>query len=282
MTTAAYVSVHGGHSGQFCKHAENSLEEIVLRYIELGFAWVAITEHCPPPTLELMYPDEREAGMTPASRLSQFADYMAECRRLQEKYRASIEIFAAMEIETYSGYESYVPSLVQKFHPDFFVGSVHYVDDMGFDYSREQYLETAKKSGGLDALYCRYFDIQNEMLKKLQPAVVGHFDLIRIFDEDYQNRLTIPEIWRRIIRNLETISSLDLIMDFNLRALGKGASEPYISKPILEQAMHMGISVIPGDDSHGVSTAGAHIKKGIKILQATGFSTAWRKPTLLQ
>ncbi|MCZ6839248.1 MAG: hypothetical protein O7G13_08210 [Alphaproteobacteria bacterium] len=32
-----YVSVHGGHSATFCSHAEDTLEKVVERYIELNF-----------------------------------------------------------------------------------------------------------------------------------------------------------------------------------------------------------------------------------------------------
>jgi hypothetical protein len=41
------VSVHGGHSGEFCGHAADTLEQIVERYIELGFEWICLTEHMP-------------------------------------------------------------------------------------------------------------------------------------------------------------------------------------------------------------------------------------------
>ena len=53
MTTISPVSVHGGHSGQFCHHATDSLEEIIELYIAQGFPWVGITEHAPGISLEL-------------------------------------------------------------------------------------------------------------------------------------------------------------------------------------------------------------------------------------
>jgi histidinol-phosphatase (PHP family) len=223
MKTTSFVSVHGGHSGQFCHHATDSLEEIIQSYIARQFPWVGITEHSPAISDELLYPDQRAAGLTPEFLFNRFAGYMKECRRLQEKYRSKIRIFAAMEIETYSGYEEFIPSLINRFQPDYIVGSVHFVSDMGFDYSREQYDQTVEAVGGIDQLYCRYFDLQYEMIKLLQPAVVGHFDLIRIFDPGYKERLLRPEIMERIKRNLQLICELDLIMDFNLRSLLKGA-----------------------------------------------------------
>lgn len=281
MKKTTFVSVHGGHSGQFCQHATDSLEEIIQLYINKQFPWVGITEHSPAISDALLYPDQRAAGLTPDFLFDRFADYMRECRRLQEKYRSKIRVFAAMEIETYSGYEAFIPSLISRFQPDYIVGSVHFVNDMGFDYSQEQYDKTVAAAGGIDQLYCSYFDAQYQMIKLLQPAVVGHFDLIRIFDPGYKQRLLQPEIMARIKRNLQLIRRLDLIMDFNLRSLLKGADEPYISRVILEMALAMGIAVVPGDDSHGLASVGANMDKAIAIIRDLGCDTAWREPQLL-
>jgi histidinol-phosphatase (PHP family) len=278
MGKPEFVSVHGGHSGQFCLHATDSLEEIILSYIDHGFAWTGITEHVPGMYDNLLYPDQKKAGLTPAILFKQFADYILECRRLKEKYASKIRIYMAMEIETYSGYKEFILSLVEQFRPEYIVGSVHFVDDLGFDYSWEQYDATARTVGGLDALYCRYFDQQYEMIELLNPAVVGHFDLIRLFDPDYQQRFLQPDIARRIRRNLELIRQRDLIMDFNIRPLLKGVQEPYISESILRQALELGISVVPGDDSHGLDSIGINMEKGIAILEKLGFDTDWKTP----
>lgn len=282
MKTTSFVSVHGGHSGQFCHHATDSLEEIVQLYIAKQFPWVGITEHTPAISDELLYPDQRDAGLTPEFLLNRFADYMEECRRLQQKYSSEIKIFAAMEIETYSGYQEFIPHLINRFQPDYIVGSVHFVADMGFDYSKEQYDKTVEAVGGMVPLYCQYFDQQFEMIQLLKPSVVGHFDLIRIFDPGYKQRILHPEIMERIKRNLQLIGELDLIMDFNFRSLLKGADEPYISRVILEMAVELGISIVPGDDSHGLSSIGVNMEKWVEVLKELGCNTNWKQPTLIR
>lgn len=281
MESIERVSVHGGHSGQFCNHATDALEDIVNLYIEKGFSWVGITEHTPALSEELLYTDQRQAGLTPEFLLERFGSYMAECRRLQGKYRDQIELFAAMEIETYSGYEEFVPLLLARFKPDYIVGSVHFVNDINFDYSKSMYDRAAESAGGLDDLYLRYFDLQYDMIKRLKPSVVGHFDLIRIFDPDYRARLAKSKMIEVMRRNLSLVKELDLILDFNLRALHKGASEPYITDSILEMVKELEIVIAPGDDSHGLSTVGNYFDQGISILQQHGISTAWERPRIL-
>lgn len=281
MNTARYVSVHGGHSGQFCNHASDSLEEIIRLYIARGFEWVGITEHTPPPHEQFLYPDEVEASLTPQELDFRFGQYMTECRRLQKKYDGDIDIYVAMEIETYSGYEPHIRGLISRYKPDYIVGSVHFVNDIGFDYSPEQYITAMEACGSIEALYCRYFDQQYDMISTLKPAVVGHFDLIRIFDSNYRAQLLTASVMQRIERNLQCIQELDLILDFNLRSLLKGADEPYVSRVILEKARDMGIAVVPGDDSHGQNSVGAMMDVGISILVDLGFTTQWQRPKLI-
>jgi len=277
-----FVSVHGGHSGQFCDHATDTLEDIIKSYIGLDYSWVGITEHTPAITAQLLDPGQVKLGLTPPTLLETFASYMDECRRLQAKYKSEIQIFAAMEIETYSGYEKFVPFLLERFKPDYIVGSVHFVDDISIDYSKKTYAQAVQQLGNIENLYCRYFDQQYEMIKLFHPAVVGHFDLIRIFDKDYKVRLQHPEIWQRIQRNLKLVKELDLILDLNLRSLVKGADEPYISRSILELAREMNITVVPGDDSHGVASVGGYMEQGLSLLTELGFSTEWQQPTLIK
>ena len=272
------VSVHGGHSGEFCGHAEDTLEEIVRAYIAHGYTWVGITEHMPPERDALSYPDELAAGLNAVDQQARFAGYMSTCRRLRDKYASQIRILVAFETEAYSGYEKWVPAVREECKPDYIVGSVHQINDELFDGSPEWYRAAADTVGGVDALYCAYFDRQYEMISKLRPEVIGHFDLVRIFDPDYRARLVKPFVWDRVMRNLEAIRDLGSILDFNLAALKKGQPEPYVCRPVLEQALKMGIAVVPGDDSHGVGNVDRHWDEGICFLREAGCDLNWKCP----
>jgi histidinol-phosphatase (PHP family) len=272
------VSVHGGHSGQFCSHATDTLEAIVQRYIAKGFAWVGLTEHMPPTDEDFLYAEEREAGLDPGRMRERFDRYIAEARRLQSVYRDKIEILVGFETEAYSGGIQSIHRLINDVQPDYIVGSVHHVADIPFDMSHEAYGRAMETVGGFEDLYCSYFDLQYELIREVCPSVVGHFDLVRIFDSNYEAHLALPAVQTRIARNLQYIHQHNLILDYNVAALRKGASEPYLSKPILKQAVRMGIAVVPSDDSHSVDTVGAGIVEGIAILDQLGADTDWPKP----
>lgn len=280
LPTIQKVSVHGGHSGQFCHHARDSLEDVVLAYIKAGFSWVGITEHMPPLDDSRRYPDEAASLLSATELQTRFRGYFAECRRLQQKYAGQIRLFTAFETENYPGSTSFVQQLIRETRPDYIVGSVHHVGDIGIDYDANHYRQAVQAAGSVEQLYCDYFDDQFAMLEALQPAVVGHFDLIRIFDADYLQTLQQASVQQRLTRNLQLIADLGLIMDFNLRGFDKSL-EQYPSLPVLQQALRLGCIVVPGDDSHGVGSVGRHWDKGVAILRELGHDCRWREPARL-
>ncbi|MCP3872333.1 MAG: histidinol-phosphatase HisJ [Desulfobacteraceae bacterium] len=281
MKAPTLISLHGGHSGQYCTHAKDLLEDIIQRYVTLGFTSVGITEHIPPVNDQFLFPDEKKLNLTTADILKRFEDYFINLNSLKKKYASKIKIFIGMETETYKGSVNHIQKLISKFKPDYIVGSVHHIENICFDYSIEDYERVVSLCGSYETMYEKYFDLQYDMIKVLKPFVVGHFDLIRIYDNTYKKRLLFPKIAQKIERNLNLIKSLDLIMDFNLRPLARGEKEPYITDWILNRAKKMRIRVVPGDDSHGISEVGGHVEKAIEILTRAGFDTKWPTPRLL-
>ena len=281
LTETKKVSVHGGHSGQFCQHAQDDLESIIKAYIDQGFAWVGITEHIPPLSDDMRYPDEAEAGLSADFLQQRFIQYFQLGRELQKKYADRVELLLAFEIETYSGTKDYVNSLISQFQPDYLVGSLHHVNGIGIDYSRDYYQQALEEAGSMKQLYCDYFDSQLLMMEQFCPAVVAHFDLIRAFDPDYLSTLSAPEIIEKIERNLDFIADNKLIMDFNLRGFDKGL-EQYPSLSILKRAMAKDIAIVPGDDSHGVNSVGRNYDQGVTVLANLGSSLQWQKPALIK
>ena len=250
------TSLHGGHSGQYCDHARDTLEDIVAAYHARGFECVGLSEHMPPFDDAGLYPDEIALGRSAGWMEARFALYVAEARRLARRFAERMRILVGMESEWYPGCAPWVATLRRHHRLDYIVGSVHHVCGACFDYSGELYEQARSQCGGLVGLYAAYFDAQCEMLDAVRPEVVGHFDLIRLHDPDYLRTHSVPEIWARVMRNLERIRDAGAVLDINARALLKGQTEPYVCAPILDAAARLGIRVAYGDDAHGVADVG--------------------------
>lgn len=266
------ISLHGGHSGQYCDHARDTLAEIVAAYHRAGFECVGLTEHMPPPGDAWLYPDEAELGRSAAWMQARFAIYVAEARTLQHAYKDHMHIFVGMESEWYPGCGKWVAGLRETHGLDYVVGSVHHVGGECVDFSKQDYERIVARFGGLVQMYAAYFDAQLEMMQAIKPEVVGHFDLVRLHDSDYLKTLTQTEVWDRVLRNLEWMAKAGSVLDINARALLKGQPEPYVCAPILNAAARFGVGVVYGDDAHGVADVGCGFARVEKLLAGRGMS----------
>ena len=276
--TIEKVSVHGGHSGHYCGHAQDKLEDIIQEYIAQGFSWVCLTEHMPCQTDAHMPPEERDEGISVAEFNKRIDIYFKEARALKTKYADQIELLVGFETEAYTGYQEEVSALIDRHQPDMIVGSVHHLHDILFDAAPEDYAQAVEKSGSIEQFYCDYFDKQLELIEYFKPPVVGHFDLVRLHDPDYRSRFEVTAIRDRALRNLTRIKELGLILDLNMRSLKKSADEPYITESLMAFAIEQEIDMAPGDDSHGVADVGLNYDVGLQIYSERGGRTDWRKP----
>ncbi|KAH0559543.1 hypothetical protein GP486_003946 [Trichoglossum hirsutum] len=276
---------HHSHSGQFCGHARNTLEEMVRTAISRKFRVFALTEHMPRNRYCDLYPEESlmgcvddqiEANQTPADLYKNFAAYHKEATRLKQAYESEITILIGFECDYIRpSSTAAIEDLLSHYRCDLFVGSVHHVHAIPVDYDRPLYEKARKAAGGTDELLFQdYFDIQFDMLRALKPPVVGHFDLIRLKSDDPNcNFQQWKGVWERILRNLAFIQSYGGLMELNSASLRKGLSQPYpnaeISKAFLEKGGRFTLS----DDSHSVDEVMLNYDRVLRFVKDVGIST---------
>ena len=266
-----FVSLHGGHSGAYCDHAEDALEALVRRAIKLGMPVYGLTEHAPRVAPEHIYEEERSMGWDPAHLLRLFADYAAEARRLQAAYAGQIEILAGFEAEVVPDgrYASVMRDLREQHQLDYIVGSVHWVDGIIIDYTRAHFDRAVEACGGREGFALRYYEIVAEMIAALRPEVVGHLDLVRRYGGD-DPAFETPTVRARAGAVLALMKEQGAILDINTAALRKGLSAPYPAPWLLEAARDQGVACYFGDDAHRIGDVGAGIAEARNYLLAHG------------
>jgi len=265
---------HHSHSGQFCGHARDTLEQVITHAIHTRkMRTLALTEHMPRGSDVDLYPEEVEAGLSVAGLWTQFGAYYEEASRLRRRFDADgkqgkhgCEILLGFEIEWIRGPQS--AELVRQvlrhadWNFDFFVGSVHHVHGVPIDFDAEMYAEALNMCEGgeeEEALFSDYFDAQYEMLCTLKPKVVGHFDLIRLLSKEPDRMLKgwgTGRVWEKVVRNLEMVRTYGGLLELNSSALRKGLREPYPRREICQVWRDMGGGFVMSDDSHGVGQVG--------------------------
>lgn len=246
---------HHSHSGQFCPgHAVDSLEDIVKNAISKDMTVFGLTEHMPRHEKDL-YPEEVDSNVTLEGMIANQAAYFKEASRLREQYQSLIRMPIGFESD-WCGPDS--QALIEESlqaHPfDYYIGSIHHVGGVPIDYDAATYELARKQNGGTDTtLFEAYYDEQLEMLQKLRPVVVGHFDLIRLkSDQPNLDWTSVPSVWRKILRNLDFIATYGGILEINTAALRKGMEQPYPKAEICREWLKRGGRICLSDDSHGI------------------------------
>lgn len=262
---------HHSHSGQFCGHARNTLEEVVQTAISLGMTTLCLTEHMGRGE-EDFYPEESDHH-DEASLAKLYDDFYIEARRLQEHYVNHIQVLVGFEGEWIRESSlGLIQVLLKKHDVDFFVGSVHHVYTVPIDYDTELYHKARNMGDGTDEhIFADYFDAQYSMLQALKPPLVGHFDLIRLKSDDpEQSFKTWPRIWDKIERNLHFIAQYGGVLEINSSALRKGMSEPYPQVEICKRFVELGGRFTLSDDSHGVEQVGLNYGRVMDAVKKAG------------
>ncbi|KAI9489809.1 Polymerase/histidinol phosphatase-like protein [Zychaea mexicana] len=257
------------HSGQYCHHGYGLLEDVVKEAIRKGFHAYGLSEHMPRFADSELYPEEIEAKCTPATLNTQFEQFHAHARQLVKKYSGQIDLIVGTEIEfIHTQYAEYIREIRSKV--DYVVGSLHHVGSVPIDFSPELYKVALERYGDIASLFSAYFDEQYEMLVRVQPEVVGHFDLVRIFaSSEEQQTLSQPDIWNKVKRNIDYIVRYGGIFEINSRAWKKGLRDAYPCRDVIKYIQEKGGHFTLSDDCHGPQDVGMHYDKLKSYLKET-------------
>lgn len=274
-----WFSYHGGHSGEFCGHAKDTLEQIVQRAIEAGFTHYGLSEHSPRYETTRLFPENpRESPRIPEERewgvqglVDRFEAYATEARRLKRVYSDRIELVLGFETEKLpdADWATVMRELRARHGFEYMVGSVHHLDRGWVDFSAEETRQLADECGGAIPMHQRYFDSVRELVTTLRPEVVGHLDLIRKFDG--MNARFEDALWPHIDAALEAVYAVDGRLGVNCGAYRRGLSPVYPLPEILARAREIGVRVTLGDDGHGIETVGAGLQASLQTIAKAGY-----------
>lgn len=271
---------HHSHSGQYVSHAVDDLETIVAKAAAKGFTQFCLTEHMPRLDTALLYPEEEAKLYTVLDLCQKFDDYKAHARKVQRQYE-SMDILVGFEAEGVD--EIHINwALQNKPQFDLVVGSVHHVHGIPIDFSPELWrkAQLMTDDNSARALFKDYFELQHKTIEVLEPEVVGHMDLIRLFQDNDEVDPTTgklvrdidiekdwPEVWDVIMDNITLAVSKQCLFEMNSAAIRKGWHTPYPQKDIAMAIKQQGGKFCLSDDSHGLSQIGLNYHKVMNYIQ---------------
>ncbi|KAG6830592.1 hypothetical protein H0H92_015873 [Tricholoma furcatifolium] len=280
---------HHSHSGQFCKHAKGTLEEVVLEAIRKNFQVYGLTEHVPRYRPEDLYPEEE--GIPLDELASQFERFLDEAHRLKTRYASQITLLVGLETEYITGPDlDYLDALLTRVGPrvEYIVGSIHHVNATPIDFDLATYhkalnsLNTSTSNATQDTVSAEqqetflsaYFDAQYELLQRFHPEVVGHFDLCRLYEPGLL-LAEYPTAWAKAERNVKFAVDYGALFEVNAAAFRKGWDTAYPGRDVVALILKHGGRFALSDDSHGPHAVGLNYDRLPEYLTGVGITELW-------
>ena len=149
---------HHSHSGQFCRHAKDTLEQVVLEAIRQGFEVFGLSEHAPRYRLEDLFPEEvgltfmetldanRQSDLTAKDLESAYLSFLEEAVRLRDLYADRVSLLIGLETDYITDIDLDRTSQLLDRHTniDYIVGSVHHVNGVSIDFDRPTWVRAVR------------------------------------------------------------------------------------------------------------------------------------------
>ena len=235
-----------------CNHAEGTIEEYVQKAIELGIDFYGFSEHAPMKNFE--------DGYRLIIEKKDF--YEASILEIKKKYENQINILLGYEVDFING--DYILDEVINSKVDYLIGSVHYLGKWGFD--NPEFI-AEYKNRDINKIWEDYFYAIKLMAKSCKFDIVGHLDLIKIFN--YLPTKDISIIAKDVIAE---IKKSNMVVEINAAGFRKPINEQYPSQKILEMLFELDIPITFSSDAHSVEQIGFKYEDAINLARKIGYS----------
>ncbi len=245
----------------FCD-GDNTPEEVVKSAIDKGLSAIGFSGHG--------YTDfDLRYCMTETDK------YIAEVKRLKEKYKDKIEVYLGIEEDAFY-------PLNNRDQFDYIIGSSHYFK-VGDEYhpidSSHEYFKKCLKLFNYDIprMAESYYSAFCEYITERKPDIVGHFDLLTKYDEVGEPLFLNNEDYNKIAEKyLKQAIKSGCIFEVNTGAISRGMRTSfYPANNLLQILKENNAKLILSSDSHNKDTLDFGFSDALEKLRQIGFKTLY-------
>jgi histidinol-phosphatase (PHP family) len=246
-----------------CGHAAGAMERYVERAIQAGLVELGFSDHL---YMYWLAPDRRDPELGMAEWEHDF--YIEDVERCRSRYARDITIRLSTEADFIPGHERELESILRAYDWDYVIGSVHFIDDWGFDDSR--YLD-GFRNWDIDALYAHYFDLVGSSAETGLFETIGHADLIKKFGHRplADQRDTYAALAARF-------AGANVCVEVNTAGLRKPVGDIYPDPDLLRACHAAGVPVTLGSDAHAAPEVAADFASAATLLSTVGYDSYLR------
>ena len=254
----ADMHVHTVH----CGHATGSARAMVDAAIWKGITILGFSEHFPYP------PDVPDLAGDSIASAESFEAYALEIQKLQSDFKGQLDIRFGAEVDFHPDHVEWTNEQVNRYPFDFIIGSVHLIDNIPIDYSREFLDPLIEKYRGEAGLWKTYWQAVEQLLDQPWINAVGHLDLPKKFlhlGSSAIDSATLQHLFRKMKKR-------NVAIDVNTAGIVKATDHQLYPSPfILQIAVESNVDLMIGSDAHAPNEVGRAFESTRELLLSLGF-----------
>jgi len=241
-----------------CKHASGGAAEYKRAAQVQGIPEICFADHCPNPD-----------GYDPDIRMDmdRFPEYREMVTAQQGK--GSPRVLFGIEADYYNGCETFLSEWLPAQGFDFILGSVHFIENWGFDNPGQQHMWD---SVDVTATWRKYFELIVRLADSGLFDALSHIDLPKKFGY----RPSDKALKEMVQPALDRIARADMGMELNTSGLRRPVGEIYGAGPILSLAREREIPICFGSDAHNPEEVGAGFASALNLAREAGYTHYFR------
>ncbi len=236
-----------------CNHAVGTMNEYIEQAIQKGIDIFGFSDHAP-------------MSFDPKYRMSlnEADEYEKEVKELADKYKDQINILLGYEVDFLP---NYLEERILQAPVDYLIGSVHFIPKDGnlWGFDNPEFIGEYKNAD-IDKIWQDYFDAIEAMAKSGLFQIVGHLDLIKVFN--FKPKKDVRLIAQKA---LEAIKKSGMAIEISSAGLRKPVGEPYPSKELLEVAYELDIPITLASDAHAPQQVGQNMSSIETLAKEIGY-----------
>lgn len=235
---------------KFCNHAEGKMFEYIEKAININTSYFGFSDHAP------MHFDPKYR-MT----FEQMQIYEQSVKAVKKAYQDKITILLGYEVDYLQGY---IDKRVLNADIDYLIGSVHFINQWGFD--NPEFIGGYQHQD-IDKIWQDYFDLIEAMAKTNLFHIAGHIDLIKVFK-------FLPKKDVRLIAEnaVKAIKKANMSVEINAAGFRKPIGEAYPSDAVMELLVQHDVDITFGSDAHKPEQVGYMSKEVEELAKRYGYT----------
>jgi histidinol-phosphatase (PHP family) len=242
-----------------CQHAVGEPVEYAAQAVKAGLMEIGFSDHNP-----MARDDFDEWRMF----LADLDAYVANVRRAREEF-PQLRILLAMEVDYIPGFEDWIRELSTRHPWDYFIGSVHYVND-SWDIDNPGKVDEWKKREPFE-VWTLYFERLTRAAQSGLFEIIGHADLCKKFC--FYPKKDPASLYARF---LDAVRERDIAIELNTAGLRKDCHEIYPSERLLRMAFERNVPITFGSDAHAPGEVGADFARAVELARKVGYTSSSR------